>query len=383
MLREMKDMKDDYIDWALVRKRIDGSCTAEEGERLERWMRGDKERRRFVEHAFRYYEREVPVVDEARIERAWRQFARQRALRRRIRLLRLAGGVAASLLLLAGAWLLSPREQAEEGRIEPGSARARLTLSSGQEVFLQGGKTDRMTDGKVSLKIEKDGMLSYRDTLDSAQCESVYNKLRVDRGGEYHVVLADGTDVWLDSETELEYPVRFVGGRREVRLEGKAYFKVHADSLRPFVVNVVGGITVKAVGTEFCVSTQERDEVRAVLVEGRVDMGRGERMVVMRPNQLAVYDRKRNVIDVTDVNVRKYVGWRDGDFVFSDDRLEDVMDELARWYDCDVFYERESVKDIRLSGDIKRYEQVEQFLHFVELATGVEFEVKEKVIFVR
>ena len=120
-------MKDDYIDWALVRKRIDGSCTAEEGERLERWMRGDKERRRFVEHAFRYYEREVPVVDEARIERAWRQFARQRALRRRIRLLRLAGGVAASLLLLAGAWLLSPREQAEEGRIEPGSARARLT----------------------------------------------------------------------------------------------------------------------------------------------------------------------------------------------------------------------------------------------------------------
>ena len=343
-------MKDDYIDWALVRKRIDGSCTAEEGERLERWMRGDKERRRFVEHAFRYYEREVPVVDEARIERAWRQFARQRALRRRIRLLRLAGGVAASLLLLAGAWLLSPREQAEEGRIEPGSARARLTLSSGQEVFLQGGKTDRMTDGKVSLKIEKDGM---------------------------------GTDVWLDSETELEYPVRFVGGRREVRLEGKAYFKVHADSLRPFVVNVVGGITVKAVGTEFCVSTQERDEVRAVLVEGRVDMGKGERMVVMRPNQLAVYDRKRNVIDVTDVNVRKYVGWRDGDFVFSDDRLEDVMDELARWYDCDVFYERESVKDIRLSGDIKRYEQIEQFLHFVELATGVEFEVKEKVIFVR
>lgn len=377
----MKDKKDDYIDWTLVRKRIDGNCSAEEAKRLERWMRGDKERRRFVESAFHYYESDVPEVDEARIELAWRRFVRRRASRRHARLLSLSAGFAASLILAL--WLLSPTESLSDRAIEPGSAKALLTLSSGQEIRLEKGQAERMTEGEIALSVKEEGVLAYQDTLGEGYDELIYNKLKVGRGGEYQVVLADGTEVWLNSETELEYPVRFVGGKREVRLKGEAYFRVWADSLHPFVVNVAGGVEVEALGTEFCVNTHEGDKVQAVLVEGRIGVDRGGRGVRLWPNQLAVYDNKRDVIDVTEVDVRKYVAWKDGDFVFSDDRLEDVMDELARWYDCEVFYEREYVKEIRLSGDIKRYEQVEQFLHFVELATGVDFNVKGRVIFVR
>ena len=153
-------MKDDYIDWALVRKRIDGSCTAEEGERLERWMRGDKERRRFVEHAFRYYEREVPVVDEARIERAWRQFARQRALRRRIRLLRFAGGVAASLLLLAVAAVATGAGGGRKDRAWKRKGEADFVVGAGGVFARRKNRQDDGWEGFFENRKGRDAVLS-------------------------------------------------------------------------------------------------------------------------------------------------------------------------------------------------------------------------------
>ena len=225
-------------------------------------------------------------------------------------------------------------------------------------------------------------MVAYRDSVTAEETGNVvYNKLVVNRGGEYRIVLADGSEVWVNSESELVYPVRFAGEKRVVRLKGEAYFKVQADADHPFIVEA-NGVEVAAVGTEFNVNSRKEKIVESVLVKGRVGVGNGIRQVMLKPNQLAVCDVETSGIVVKEVDIRKYIDWTNGDFVFSDDRLEDVMNKLALWYDCDVVYADAELKEIRLSGDMKRYGEVEEFLHFLKISTGARFSVKNKTIVV-
>lgn len=379
-------MKDDYIDWALVRKRIDGSCTAEEGERLERWMRGDKERRRFVEHAFRYYEREVPVVDEARIERAWRQFARQRALRRRIRLLRLAGGVAASLLLLAGAWLLSPREQAEEGRIEPrreiaiGAPRARLIISDGTSVDLSSDKRERIiTDGAVNVTVDSVS-LSYEGNEEAT--DTVFHTVEVPRGGEFHLTLGDGTMVWLNAESRLTYPSAFGKGERRVWLEGEGYFEVKEGKGR-FVVDAEG-MRVRVLGTAFNVNAYGGEpDMYTTLVRGKVEIEADGEVRTLTPGEQAIWDRESGEVEVRAVNTYLYTQWMKGQFVFRDAALRDIMKTLARWYEMEYEFADPEVADERFYGIINRFEHVENLLEQFEKTGKVHFEYERNKVIVK
>lgn len=293
-----------------------------------------------------------------------------------------------SALLLAGGgyywWTGGVRDVplAESGVIHHGSSKARLFLSTGDVVELGKERKSLREQQAVAIDVEQEGMVAYRDSVTAEETgDVVYNKLVVNRGGEYRIVLADGSEVWVNSESELVYPVRFAGEKRVVRLKGEAYFKVQADADHPFVVEA-NGVEVAAVGTEFNVNSRKEKIVESVLVKGRVEVENGTRQVMLTPNQLVVCDVETSGIVVKEVDVRKYIDWKNGDFVFSDDRLEDVMNKLALWYDCNVVYADEDLKEIRLSGDMKRYGEVEEFLHFLKISTGVRFSVKNKTIVV-
>ena len=305
-------------------------------------------------------------------------------------MLRRAVAVAAcvSALLLAGGgyywWTGGVRDVplAESGVIHHGSSKARLFLSTGDVVELGKERKSLREQQAVAIDVEQEGTVAYRDSVAAEETgDVVYNKLVVNRGGEYRIVLADGSEVWVNSESELVYPVRFTGEKRVVRLKGEAYFKVQADADHPFVVEA-NGVEVAAVGTEFNVNSRKEKVVESVLVKGRVEVENGTRQVMLTPNQLVVCDVETSGIVVKEVDVRKYIDWKNGDFVFSDDRLEDVMNKLALWYDCDVVYADAELKEIRLSGDMKRYGEVEEFLHFLEISTGAHFNVKNKTIVV-
>lgn len=305
-------------------------------------------------------------------------------------MLRRAVAVAAcvSALLLAGGgyywWTGEVRNMplAESGVIHHGSSKARLFLSTGDVVELGKERKSLREQQAVAIDVEQEGMVAYRDSVTAEETGNVvYNKLVVNRGGEYRIVLADGSEVWVNSESELVYPVRFAGEKRVVRLKGEAYFKVQADADHPFIVEA-NGVEVAAVGTEFNVNSRKEKIVESVLVKGRVGVGNGIRQVMLKPNQLAVCDVETSGIVVKEVDIRKYIDWTNGDFVFSDDRLEDVMNKLALWYDCDVVYADAELKEIRLSGDMKRYGEVEEFLHFLKISTGARFSVKNKTIVV-
>ena len=324
------------------------SLSPEELREVENWLGEKVENRRYYEDLQREFLRQRWVMREGLVyqkgERRFRQVARKRMMLRRA----VAVAACVSALLLAGGgyywWTGEVRDVplAESGVIHHGSSKARLFLSTG---------------------------------------DVVYNKLVVNRGGEYRIVLADGSEVWVNSESELVYPVRFAGEKRVVRLKGEAYFKVQADADHPFVVEA-NGVEVAAVGTEFNVNSRKEKVVESVLVKGRVEVENGTRQVMLTPNQLVVCDVETSGIVVKEVDVRKYIDWKNGDFVFSDDRLEDVMNKLALWYDCDVVYADAELKEIRLSGDMKRYGEVEEFLHFLKISTGAHFSVKNKTIVV-
>lgn len=354
---------------------------------VDAWLAEDESHRLYYERLqidflrFRWILRE-PLIEHKDMPR-YRKVEMQR------KRMRLWSAVAAAACLLMGLGILWQRHEvvtrqgempAVAGMIVPGQSKAKLYLSSGEEVLLGDNKEAVINREVVRISMDGEGTLAYRDTAQLS--EIVYNRLTVERGGEYKIELADGSAVWVNSDSELEYPVRFSGNRRVVELKGEAYFEVHSDAARPFVV-VANGVEVEAVGTEFCVNSRMRNRVTSVLVEGRILVGKQAEKLALQPNQLAVYDCvSEQVVEVRTVDVRKYVDWKTGDFIFSDDRLEEVMEKLALWYNCDVVFEDEALKEVRLSGNMKRYDKIEKFLRFLHLSTGTRFEVKGSTVYV-
>ena len=355
---------------------------AEEEEAVRQWLEESDEHRLYYSRLKIDYLRQRWVMREGLIrrksEKRYCAFARKRKIMYRWTMV----AASVSLLLVTGLffYLWQPLQTAGNDDIVPGSARAKLYLSSGEEIVLS-DVARSIDEGDARIDVTDYGTLTYENRFVDESEDNTVNRLVVERGGEYKLLLSDGSEVWINSASEVEYPVRFAGQRRVVHLKGEAYFKVYADASRPFVV-VANGVEVSALGTEFNVNTYTERFVKSVLVRGKICVGKEESQVVLNPDQLAVYDRQTGRTEVKDVDVRKYIDWKSGDFIFSDDRLEEVMEKIALWYDCRVVFADETLKDMLMSGNMRRYESVERFLYYLKITTGARYEIKDRTIFI-
>lgn len=196
------------------------------------------------------------------------------------------------------------------------------------------------------------------------------------------LVLTDGTKVWVNADSRLKFPVRFREDHREVYLlSGEAYFEVERDESKPFLVHTSRGC-VKVLGTEFNVRDYpEEHRVVTTLVNGSVQFtGKDKKKVVLEPGFQVVADSLTGTWDVREVNLKEYVGWRNGLYVFSHLTLEELMRVIERNYDVTVFFANEECKRLVFSGDLQKYETVEHFLRFIETGGDVRFVVKERTI---
>ena len=206
----------------------------------------------------------------------------------------------------------------------------------------------------------------------------VTHMIRVPRGGEFSMKLSDATMVYLNAETDLSYPVQFYGEERRVKLTGEAYFDV-TKSDKPFVVEV-NGFEVKVLGTRFNIHAyQEETRFETTLEQGRVQVQTKDHTLLLEPGEQAVLTEEGE-LSKQKVDVRRYTAWKDGQFVFDDERLEDVMNRVARWYDIKVFYRNPEVKDIRINGNISRYKDFSVLLEKIEKLEIVYFDIKGNVI---
>ena len=271
-----------------------------------------------------------------------------------------------------------PLSQVAE-QIVPGSKKAVLILDNGEAIDL------KSTSG-VELK-EKDGTviqvdstaLNYQQAPARTSEKLAYNKVNVPRGGEYQLTLSDGSKVQLNSMSSIRFPVQFAQACRLVELEGEAYFEVSKTG-QPFIVQTKG-MKIEVLGTSFNISAYANEEYQTTLVSGsvKVQTENGSNRV-LKPSEQACITPGSNQINVRNVDTAFYTSWIHGKINFKDQRLDDIMKTLARWYDMDVVYENEATKELRFGCYVNRYNEITPLVKLLEQTGRVTVTVEGKTI---
>ena len=203
--------------------------------------------------------------------------------------------------------------------------------------------------------------------------------LSVPRGQDYHLTLADGTQVWLNAESRLEFPDRFNGNTREVRLQGEAYFEVKKDAKRPFIVHT-DYLTTRVLGTSFDVRAYSRKDASVTLVSGRVQVKTGDLAQVLSPGEQA--SLKGSQLAVKAVDTYPITQWKEGFFYFDNQSLFFIMQELARWYGVNVSFDDTSKMQVRLHFVVERSKSLREAIANLNALGVVHAEVDGNMVII-
>jgi transmembrane sensor len=263
---------------------------------------------------------------------------------------------------------------------DPGKNKAILTLDNGEKVVLDSARIGTLAkNGNISVNKAADGQLIYKvdgDKTSSANEQVAYNTISTPRGGQYQVILPDGTKVWLNAASSIKFPTAFAAHDRHVELTGEAYFEVAKDASKPFDVTV-NTLQVKVLGTHFNINAySDEDAVKTTLLEGSVQLTSGNNHNLLKPNQQGIF-RGTN-ISVVDVDAERLIAWKNGFFDFNRASIQDIMKQISRWYDTEVVYNGK-IPDDEFVGKIERGAKLSQVLHILELS-HVHFTVENKKI---
>ena len=317
------------------------------------------------------------------VDNAWRKIQPKRGRKWMLSVCKYVAMVVLGVSLVYVVTRPEPEEKIVRAEvIKPGRLQAELRLGTGvrlalnehQGVYSLGNAgveivNDTVT-GKVSYHVNKTGM---EDSL-------VFNTLIVPKGGEYSLELPDGTVVWVNSESSLRFPEKFTSNRREVFLEGEAYFEVKKDANRPFYVHTEVG-KVRVLGTAFNVCAYSNDRFwQTTLVEGSVMINQEEKEVLLKPNEQYQIDVRTGKAGLREVLPELYTSWRDGKFYFKAYTFEELVEKLERWYDFKMFYMNEEIKTRRFSGVVNKYQPLEEMFKFLQMTSDVQFNVKGNVV---
>ncbi|MEY8593750.1 FecR domain-containing protein [Butyricimonas hominis] len=367
-----------------------GMLDEEEGRRLREWLEESEEH----EELFRQVsggkknEEFQNIVRLSDRKEQWRRLERltreRKSIGRRTWLAYAAGMV---LLLGLGLWFGLQRAGKDEtvvrmAVIEPGKTQALLILNDGQKIALRDRDTSVATSG-TSINI-RTGQVAYEMKKEMQDSVVEYNTIVVPRGGIYSLVLSDGTEVFLNSDSELRYPVKFTGKNRVVDLKGEAFFEVTPDSLHPFVVQA-GEMRTRVLGTSFNIMAYtDEPTIQTTLFTGRVEVSVEQTSLkeVLAPGMQANWEVGADDISVKKVNMDIQSLWRDGIIILDDDDLESVMRMLARWYN--VTYEWRGDRNVKhtFTGKINRNEDLGSVLSTLTLLGGPRFEIKGTTVYI-
>lgn len=380
------------IDWDIILRKIKGRISASEEEMLENWLKADPEHQKYFDEAIDFYKKDISDLDLDLVPSTTIDFLGKLDQKLRIvtfrRVTRYAAAILLPVFIVLSVWFFqkNPTKKVElsanntSSVIEPVSNKARLITSTGQSVVLETDKGAIIVDAS-GAKISNDslGGLKYqKESLIKNQVE-VYNTLITPRGGEYKLELADGTKVWLNCDSELKYPVAFVGKIRKVVLTGEAFFEV-ARNGKPFIVETAD-MTMEVLGTRFNISAYKNEgTVQTTLVNGSLkvgtkNIGSVSQSILLVPGKQASFDKEKGILDSRDVDVNLYTSWIDGYFRFERQPLESIMRNISRWYNIDVKFESQQLKEKRLTGKLDRFDDFTVITNMIEKISGTKIEV--------
>ncbi|MFU1857215.1 FecR family protein [Sphingobacterium sp. NGMCC 1.201703] len=308
----------------------------------------------------------------------------------RIRNLKILVGLAASLLVIIGAALflntvhrdkqiVADQVYNYKNDVLPGGQKATLTLSNGKTVELSQQQATLNEQHGEQLQISN-GQLQYKTNSPQAELANLKNTLTVPAAGFYRMVLPDGTKVWVNSASELSYPLAFGKSIRKVELRGEAYFEVAHEKNRPFIVSTAHG-DIKVLGTAFNLRAYNNASSNVTLVNGSIQLtntNKTTKQVI--PGQKVEFDGSD--MRVSQANIEKEIAWRQGYFYFEHDKIQNIMDQLARWYAIDVIYQGPISKKT-FGGSISRDVSLAEALELIKRGAGVEFVIDRKTVTVK
>lgn len=310
--------------------------------------------------------------------------------------------VAAVLLFVAagagGYWMLgrnrSPAVVATGIRpqtpIVPGGNKAMLTLGDGSTISLDSAKDGPLAQQGNSKVVKVDaGVLAY-DARSRKDEQVLFNTIATPYGGQYQVVLPDGSKVWLNAASSLRFPTAFAGKERRIELSGEGYFEVARDASKPFVVHVLdasggAGTDVQVLGTSFDIMAYGNEErTSTTLVSGKVRVmqpGGPVGFVEPEPGRQAIVDRRTRALSVADVSVDQAIAWKNGLFRFHETGIRELMRQVERWYNVQVEY-RTDGNDQDFTGIVSRSKNIDELLHTLEMTQSVHFQIEGRKVIV-
>lgn len=271
---------------------------------------------------------------------------------------------AAVLLILGGAGYYAMqqtrRQVTDEQSIAiaqtvlPGTDKAILTLAGGQQIILD----TTLRANAIQYATVSNGLLSY---VDNNAATPAWNTLSTPRGGQYRLVLPDGTGLWLNAASSVRFPTKFTGKERRIEVKGEVYLEVKEDAEHPFFVSA-GGAEVQVLGTHFNIKAYaDEAEMATTLLEGSVRVKEGNDNVTLKPGEQARSAAGKRIQTIANVNTAEVVAWKDGLFQFSGSDLPAMMRQVGRWYDIDVKFEGR-VPEFSFEGKLQRSLNLSQVL---------------------
>ncbi len=360
----------------LLQKYFDGQLTSGERSELAEWLWRDRRNRELLRRLrggnmsrekYRAYQR----ID---IEREFELLTHRYKKTRKRKFVIRWSGVAAILVLALCVGLLFDREVKPEGRIvvKEGKVQAVLTTADGSVIPIKKGM---IKPGIETFQIKDSLKELFYEPVDRSGDSVRYHRLDVPRGGEYTLVLADGSSVRLNSESSIRFPECFSGSTREVKIEGEVYFEVKRDSSRPFIV-YANELKIEVLGTRFGVRVYPDEMMNnTTLAEGSVRVVSGKSNMVLLPGEQAYLMNDK--LHKRKVDVGKQLAWVNGLFVFEHDNLSYVVKQLTRWYDVHFRFANEKLKDYQFTGTVGRDEGIDGILNLMEKMNVVSFEKKD------
>lgn len=380
---------DEWID-----RYVRGDLSSEDRNALMKWLKASPEHAKLFRKMLQAEMRVSAAGKWQRLdqtqERVWERIALTVEDRKK-RLYLWGMRVAAIIIVLIGVFFVWQAQQESTEKfvpvagvlqVESGSPKAILVTNTGETIELKGGETRQVANiFGVGVIQDSTGGVRFEDR---GEVEENVGKstIVVPEKGEYFVVLSDGTKVWINSGSELEFPNRFGGDTREVNLKGEAYFEVTSDPEKPFYVQV-GESRVRVLGTAFNVMAyQEERQTEVALLQGKVSFDVADKAYVLVPGEIAILDRESGRTIVRKGDVEAIVDWKAGRFNFEDMPLEKLTQKLARWYGVSFVFGDDIAKKLRFSGAVTKYRTLDYILEMISKTTDVEFGQQEGKVFV-
>ncbi|MFA8434654.1 MAG: FecR family protein [Marinifilaceae bacterium] len=385
------------IDLDIIHRKLNGKTTVREEEQLKSWLAASANHRDYYRRIKLYSEKSVEELDLDLVPDTTADFMKKLDRKSRVvqlrRVLQYAAVIFLPLLVGATLWFYSNNDIRQDladntlvDVVEPAREQAVLITSTGKTYELETG-IEQPIEEEEGVKIHKylKAGLKYEKKAPVKGRKLVYNTLKTAKGGEYILELADGTTVYLNCDSELRYPVSFGEGERRVELKGEAFFEVTKNG-QPFIVDV-DDMEVEVLGTRFNVMAyKEEGSIQTTLVSGKVKVNVQEegvtetKSVFLEPGKQASWNKETGALESREVETELYTSWIEGYFRFEDQRLEDLMRNISRWYNIKVFYQNPALKNKRLTGKLYRFSDFNVIANMLEKISGVEINKNKNAV---